>query len=138
MVDHGGFHDVFAEPDHNAPTDSSKGCIAEVLNLKQDADIRGETKLLAVGQRQELLSSNTLGNILRMVLRSEARTHLFKFSTHSGSTLPSKIIQCLFPLSPRASSTIFRRTCVKSPSSIRVLFDRACCTKHPYAWPRGQ
>lgn len=31
----------------------------------------------------------------------------FKFSTHSGSTSPSKIIHCLLFISPRTLSTIF-------------------------------
>lgn len=31
----------------------------------------------------------------------------FKFSTHSGSTSPSKIIHCLLLISPRTLSTIF-------------------------------
>ena len=54
-IDHEGFHNVLAEPDHATPTDGSKSRVAEVLGLEHDADIRREIKSLAVGQRQELI-----------------------------------------------------------------------------------
>ena len=49
----------------------------------------------------------------------------FKFSTHSGSTSPSNIIQWRFAASPLTLSTIRRRMAVKSPSvHSRVLGSR--------------
>mmetsp|Transcript_27783 Transcript_27783/g.44163 ORF Transcript_27783/g.44163 Transcript_27783/m.44163 type:complete len:240 (+) Transcript_27783:4750-5469(+) len=53
---------------------------------------------------------------------------LLRFSAHSGSTSPSKMIHCRFWLSPRVSSRILRRILVKTPS----VHSRVVGSRVPY------
>mmetsp|Transcript_44665 Transcript_44665/g.112583 ORF Transcript_44665/g.112583 Transcript_44665/m.112583 type:complete len:249 (+) Transcript_44665:283-1029(+) len=62
-----------------------------------------------------------LGSV-RILLSSST---LFRFSTHSGSTSPSKMIQCRICASPRTLSMILRRMWVNRPSvHSRVVLSR--------------
>lgn len=88
----------------------------QVLDLEHDANIGWQVETFTVGQGQQLVVVQNTDS--ESVTRGQIRKvcHLFKFSTHSGSTSPSKMIQCRLPLSPRTSSTILRRVCVNKPS----------------------
>ena len=72
----------------------------------------GRLRRSPLGKVSNLLSSRTL----------------FRFSTHSGSTSPSNMIQCLFDCSPRRLSTIFRSILVNKPS----VHSRVVLSRLPY------
>ena len=47
-IDHGGFNDVLAEPNHATTTDSRECGITKVLDLEHDADIGWKVKAFAI------------------------------------------------------------------------------------------
>lgn len=112
LKQHRWCHRFLIEPNHAGTRNRGQRCMTKILNFEhlreRERETDGRTTTIDLRTTRTLdgkAKRSPLGNVSSLL---SSKTEL-RFSTHSGSTSPSKMIHCRLVNSPRTLSMIFRR-----------------------------